>query len=220
MQFAQQRHVPTIVFPTRLDLPAVITPRVFWSYCRSVPRRRLMPAPAAGEQQERENWEKPIHYQCGKVAMRSRCSGSGFAQLALAVSNENQAHSGGRTGLACKISPATATNQKNSDEMRAATRPRLHALPPPEKAQRSVWFSRWRTAGEIFSHKTTGIRRSRPGANRSISKANRGRAKFESCFPEVFRIPGRLRHLESLAAPGSPPTAGKTEGMIHRALAG
>src|SRR5438874_693764 len=73
-----------------------------------------------------------------------------FRASRLAVSNENQAHSGRRTGLACKTSPATATNQKNSDEMRAATRPRLHALPPPEKAQRSVWFSRWRTAGEIF----------------------------------------------------------------------
>jgi hypothetical protein len=48
-------HVPAIVFPTRLDLPTIITPRMFWSYCRSVPRRRLMSAPAAGEQQEREN---------------------------------------------------------------------------------------------------------------------------------------------------------------------
>src|SRR6059058_3164416 len=44
--------------------------------------------------------------------------------------------------------------------------------------------------------------------------------KLNRALPEVFRIPGRLRHLESLAAPGSPPTAGKTEGMIHRALAG
>ena len=37
---------------------------------------------------------------------------------------------------------------------------------------------------------------------------------------EILRIPRRLRHLEGLAAPGSPPTARKTEGTIHPALAG
>src|SRR5438874_7562002 len=37
---------------------------------------------------------------------------------------------------------------------------------------------------------------------------------------EILRIPRCLRHLEGKAAPGSPPTARKTEGMIHPALAG
>ena len=39
-------------------------------------------------------------------------------------------------------------------------------------------------------------------------------------LPEVLRIPRRLRHFECLAAPGSPPIARKTEGMIHPALTG
>src|SRR5437764_6419743 len=63
-----------------------------------------------------------------------------------------------------------------------ATKPQLRALGAREKAQRSVWFSRWHTDVGIFSHKTTGTRRSRSEANRSISRASLGRAKFESCF--------------------------------------
>jgi hypothetical protein len=37
--------------------------------------------------------------------MRSRCSGSGFAQLAPALSNETKYVSEGRAGLTCRACP-------------------------------------------------------------------------------------------------------------------
>ena len=53
MQFAQQRHVPAIVFPAGFDLSAVITPRMFFASSDGIPRGRL--TSAARGQNEREN---------------------------------------------------------------------------------------------------------------------------------------------------------------------
>src|SRR5436190_2278005 len=69
MQFAQQRHMPTIVFPARFDLPAVITPRMFRPYRGNIPGGRLMPAAAGKSEREKEvNFShlarKRSHFSC------------------------------------------------------------------------------------------------------------------------------------------------------------
>jgi len=46
--------MPTIVFPPRFDLSTVITPRMFWPYCGSVPRGRLMAAARGKSEREKE----------------------------------------------------------------------------------------------------------------------------------------------------------------------
>src|SRR5205814_3635527 len=77
MQFAQERHMPTIVFPPRFDLSTVITPRMFWPYCRGVPRRRLMAAARVrSEREEDVIWSHPARkrspYACWEAGLRVR----------------------------------------------------------------------------------------------------------------------------------------------------
>src|SRR5437868_13938165 len=53
MQFAQQRHLPAIVFTAAFDLSAVIPPRMFFASSDGIPRGRL--TSTARRPSEREN---------------------------------------------------------------------------------------------------------------------------------------------------------------------
>ena len=105
--------MPAIVFPARFDLPAIITPRMVRSYCCSIPSRRVMPA--ARGKSERDKKVNVSHLA------RKRSHFSCW---------ENRSRARGTYAAKIRM------------KGRAATRPQLHALPEPEKAKQSVWFSR------------------------------------------------------------------------------
>ena len=68
--------MPAIVFPTRFDLPTIITPRMLRSYCRRIPSWRLMSAARGKSECEKEvNFShlarKRSHFSCWENGSRA-----------------------------------------------------------------------------------------------------------------------------------------------------
>src|SRR5437763_502876 len=241
MQFAQQRHVPTIVFPARFDLPAVITPRMFRPYRGNIPGGRLMSAARGKSEREKEvNFShlarKRSHFSCCENGSRTwRVTPESIRASRVHCGASPQCSFGKFIPQSFRRGAEQCTRGRALPRWEAGRSQKAAEISMKRRALRDRNFTRFRRRrgrndpfgfrGGVLPAKFFHIeQQEHTGHNQErtdpLQEPARVPQNLNRALTEILGIPRRLRHLEGLAALGSPPTAGKTEGMIHPALAG